>query len=181
MLFQIEVRHMLQYHWLLKSHTTLLQDIYDVFSDDCLRWESRSQWQLRCLVCDKKWWAGWNDVDVVILIQIVVRQLLQYVWILKSPSTLLPDIYNGVPADWLRWECRSRWQLRCLVYDKRKLARLIQFPVLVILQIVVRQMLQYVWILKSPSTLLPNIYDGFSADWIRWKCRSHWQLHCLVY
>ena len=37
-----------------------------------------------------------------------------------------------------------------------------------IFQIVVRHMLQYVWLLKSPTILLPDIYYGFSSYWLRW-------------
>ena len=161
MLFQIVVRHMLQYVWLLMSHTTWLPDIYDGFSAGCLRWECRSRRQLCCLVCDKKKLPWLNQFYVIMLFQSVVTHMLQYVWLLMSHTTWLPDIYDGFSAGCLRWECRSRRQLCCLVCDKKKLPWLNQIDVIMLFQIVVTHMLQYVWLLMSHTTLLPVIYVGF--------------------
>ena len=51
--------------------------------------------------------------------------MLQYVWLLKSPATLLPEKYGGFSAYWLRWDCRSHWQLRWLVWEKKKISTII--------------------------------------------------------
>ena len=58
---------------------------------------------------------------------------------INSPTILFPEIYDGFSANWLIWDCRSYRQLRCFVYDKKELARLNLF-VLMVFQIVVRRM-----------------------------------------
>ena len=77
------------------------------------------------------------------IFQIVVRLMLYYVCVLKSHVQSDSRTYPLLSADWLRWDCWSQGQLRCLVHDKKKLARLNQYQVLVIFQIVVSHMLQY--------------------------------------
>ena len=79
------------------------------------------------------------------MFQIVVTHMLQYVCLLKSHSTLLPDIYDDFSADWLRWERRSYWQLRCLVYDAKKLEQLNYIDVLMVFKVDVMHMLQHVY------------------------------------
>ena len=172
---------MLQYAYLSKSRTTLLPYIYDGFSADWLRWECRSLWQLRCFVYDKKKLVRLKQFHVLEILQIMVSHILHDVWLLKSPTTLLPVIYDGFSPDWLSWECRSHWLLRCLACDKKKLAGLNQFHSLVILAIVFRHVLQYVWLIKSPTISLQDIFVGLSAGWLWWDFRSHNQLCCLEY
>ena len=58
------------------------------------------------------------------IIQVEVRDLLQYVWLLKSPTILLPDMYDRFWSNWLSWDNSSHLQLRGLVFDKNELARL---------------------------------------------------------
>ena len=89
-------------------------------------------------------------------------------------------MYHSLSANWLRWDYRSHWQLQWLVYDKKELARLNKFDALMIFQVVVRRILQSVRLLKSPTSLVTEIYEDFSFDWLRWECRSHGQLRCLV-
>ena len=74
------------------------------------------------------------------IIQIEVRHLLQYVWLLKSRSILLPDMYDGFSSNGLSWDYSSHSQLSGLVFDKIELARLNWFDELMIFQFVVGHM-----------------------------------------
>ena len=48
------------------------------------------------------------------------------------------------------------------------------------IQIEERYMSKYVGIFVLSRIILPDIYDGFSAYWFRWECRSFCWLSCMV-
>ena len=58
--------------------------------------------------------------DLLKKFQIMIRYMTPYVWMLKSSLKLLPVIYGGFSAYWLRWEWRSDWQSHYVVYDKKR-------------------------------------------------------------
>ena len=97
--------------------------------------------------------------------------MLQYVCLLKSRNILLPDKYDGFSSDWLiEGRVGHTASYVALYMIKKSTIDLICFA-----NDISNCGQAYVWSLKSPTFLLPDIYDGLSADSLRLESRSRWQ------